>query len=469
MNYKYINFMRMTNSNELYGADLWDRALIKIEKETTQASFKTWFKDSVLLKIEDGVVYIGVATRIMRDWLKAKYYKLILKTLREMNPDIRNVEFTVSKMVGKKKKKTNPAQTEKQNTPFANALPIENLYVNKEDNLNPRYTFDSFVVGPFNQLAYAAAQAILQSPAITYNPLYVYGSTGHGKTHLIQAIGNKFKQMYPNQKVFYVSSEKFTVDYTNAIQTGKGKQFKDKYRQYDMLIVDDIQFIADKEKTQEELFHLFNALYDNNKQIIFSSDKHPNSMKGLEDRLRSRFSSGMVTEIPAPDTDSRIAILKEKFASHNFIIENDILEIIAKEIRGNIRDIEGIVNNIVLNTHSKNRDLRLPEIRAIIQNNIRPAKNITPKDVVDIVSDYYNVNPSTIYEKTRKKEVVRPRQVIMYLLREDVGVSYPTIGETLGGRDHTTVIHSCEKIKKELENDYMLQQEIEQIRSIMRS
>ncbi len=461
--------MRMTNSNELYGADLWDRALIKIEKETTQASFKTWFKDSVLLKIEDGVVYIGVATRIMRDWLKAKYYKLILKTLREMNPDIRNVEFTVSKMVGKKKKKTNPAQTEKQNTPFANALPIENLYVNKEDNLNPRYTFDSFVVGPFNQLAYAAAQAILQSPAITYNPLYVYGSTGHGKTHLIQAIGNKFKQMYPNQKVFYVSSEKFTVDYTNAIQTGKGKQFKDKYRQYDMLIVDDIQFIADKEKTQEELFHLFNALYDNNKQIIFSSDKHPNSMKGLEDRLRSRFSSGMVTEIPAPDTDSRIAILKEKFASHNFIIENDILEIIAKEIRGNIRDIEGIVNNIVLNTHSKNRDLRLPEIRAIIQNNIRPAKNITPKDVVDIVSDYYNVNPSTIYEKTRKKEVVRPRQVIMYLLREDVGVSYPTIGETLGGRDHTTVIHSCEKIKKELENDYMLQQEIEQIRSIMRS
>jgi chromosomal replication initiator protein len=449
----------MTNNT-----NLWETALLKIEQETTEASFKTWFKDSILLKQEDGVIYIGVATRIMRDWLQDKYYKTILKTLRDIDPELRNVEFTVSKMVGKKKKAT-PVNTSQTST---NPLPIDNLYVDKVDNLNPRYTFDSFVVGPFNQLANAAAQAVLNSPALTYNPLYIYGSTGHGKTHLIQALGNKFKQLYPSKKVFYVSSEKFTVDYTTAVQGGRAKQFKDKYRQYDVLIVDDVQFIADKEKTQEELFHLFNALYDSNKQIIFSSDKHPNSMKGLEDRLRGRFSSGMVTEIPAPDTDSRIAILKEKIAGHNFVLDDKTIEVVAKELRGNIRDIEGIVNNIILTTQSKGRDLRLPEIRAIIQNNMRPTKNITPKDVVNVVADYYSINPAIIYEKTRKKEVVRPRQIIMYILREDVGISYPTIGEQLGGRDHTTVIHSCDRVKKMLEEDYTLQQEIDQIRTIMR-
>ncbi len=452
----------MTNNT-----NLWENALLKIEQETTEASFKTWFKDSILLKQEDGVVYIGVATRIMRDWLQDKYYKLILKTVRDIDPELRNVEFTVSKMVGKKKK-TQTTDASKTQVTKTSSLPIESLYVDKNDNLNPRYTFDTFVVGPFNQLANAAAEAVLNSPALTYNPLYVYGSTGHGKTHLIQALGNRFKQMYPNKKVFYVSSEKFTVDYTNAVKTGRGKQFKDKYRQYDVLIVDDVQFIADKEKTQEELFHLFNALYDCNKQIIFSSDKHPNSMKGLEDRLRGRFSSGMVTEIPAPDTDSRIAILKEKIAVHNFTLDNRTIEVVAKELRGNIRDIEGIVNNIVLTTRSKGRDLRLPEVRGIIQNNMRPTKNITPKDVVDVVADYYGLNPAIIYEKTRKKEVVRPRQIIMYILREDVGTSYPTIGEQLGGRDHTTVIHSCDRVRKMLEDDVNLQQEVDQIRTIMR-
>ena len=455
----------MTNTN-IDTTNLWETALLKIREETTEASFKTWFKDSILLKEDDGVIYIGVATRIMRDWLQDKYYKLILKTLRDINPELRNVEFTVSKMVNKKKKaqKEQPSKV----TTVTNTLPIDKLYVDKNDNLNPRYTFDTFVVGPFNQLANAAAQAILSSPALTYNPLYVYGSTGHGKTHLIQALGNKFKQLYPSKKVFYVSSEKFTQDYTSSVQTGRAKQFKDKYRQYDVLIVDDVQFIADKEKTQEELFHLFNALYDSNKQIIFSSDKHPNTMKGLEDRLRGRFSSGMITEIPAPDTDSRIAILKEKLSMHNFTLDNKTIEIIAKELRGNIRDIEGIVNNIVLTTQSKGRDLRLPEIRSIIQNNIRPTKNITPNDVVDIVADYYGLNPTKIYEKTRKKEVVKPRQIIMYLLREDAGISYPTIGEQMGGRDHTTVIHSCDRVKNMLEDDHVLQQEIDQIRTIIR-
>lgn len=447
---------------------IWEEVLLKVEQEVSEASFKTWFKDSVLLKEEEGVITIGVGTRIMRDWLHNKYYKLILKYLREIEPNIRNIEFTVSKAATKKKKvqKTTKTQSSGDYT-TTEALPINNLYVDRTDNLNPRYTFETFVVGPFNELAFAASQAVLNSPVLTYNPLFIYGSTGHGKTHLIQALGNKFKQKYPSKKVFYVSSEKFTTDYTTAVQTGKGKQFKDKYRQYDVLIIDDIQFIADKEKTQEELFHLFNALYENNKQIIFSSDKHPNSMQGFEDRLRSRFSSGMVTEIPAPDTDSRIAILKEKFTTQNFTLPHTTVEEIAKALHGNIRDIEGIVNNIVLNTHSKGRDLNIHEITNIIQHNIRPAKNISVKDVITIVADYYNLNPTIIYEKTRKKEVVKPRQIIMYLLREEVGISYPSIGEQLGGRDHTTVIHSCEKVKHMLESDQTIMREIEQIRTIM--
>jgi chromosomal replication initiator protein len=346
-------------------------------------------------------------------------------------------------------------------------LPLDDFYINKNDNLNPRYTFETFVVGPFNQLAHAASQVITQKPGIVYNPLFIYGSTGHGKTHLIQAVGNQIKRTNPNKKIFYVTSERFAVDYLNSVQDGKANTFKEKYRQYDMLIMDDIQFLSDKEKTQEELFHLFNALYDNNKQIIFSSDKHPNYIPGLEERLKSRFNAGMIADIPPPDHESRMAILKSKTAQNNFLLPDDVIEYISREVQGNIRELEGILNSIIFQSQIKGKIPNQNEIRAIIKNSSKPKKSVSAKDVIKKIADFYEVNENEIYEKTRKKEIVKPRQLIMYILREDFGVSYPSIGEKLGGRDHTTVIHSCEKIKKDLKISQTLPHELEQIRSLL--
>ncbi len=445
---------------------LWENALVDIELSISKANFSTWFKNTAIQKVDGGVVYLGVPNQFVKDWLSTKYHKFILKTLRKFSSDVRGLEYTISKdqkspngRVGGQEK-TFPTHT-------VSELPLDNFYINKSDNLNPRYTFDTFIVGPFNQLAHAAAQVITEKPGIVYNPLFVYGSTGHGKTHLIQSVGNYIKKINQNKKIFYVTSERFAVDYLNAVQEGKANTFKEKYRQYDVLIMDDIQFLSDKEKTQEELFHLFNALYDNNKQIIFSSDKHPNYIPGLEDRLKSRFNAGMIVDIPEPDHESRIAILKAKAAQNNFTLPDETIEYISHEVQGNIRELEGILNSIIFQSQVKGRVPNQSEIRGIIKNSSKPKKSISAKEVIKKIADFYEISEESIYEKTRKKEIVKPRQLVMYILREDYGVSYPSIGEKLGGRDHTTVIHSCEKIKKDIKKDTILTQEIEQIRSLL--
>jgi chromosomal replication initiator protein len=340
-------------------------------------------------------------------------------------------------------------------------------YINRDDNLNPRYTFETFVIGPFNELAHAAAQAIIRQPGIVYNPLFIYGNSGHGKTHIIQAIGNYIKNHNREKRVFYTTSEKFTSDIVNSLQTNKISQLKDKYRKYDVLIMDDIQFLSGKEKTQEELFHLFNTLYDNNKQIVFSSDKHPNFIPGLEDRLKSRFNQGMIVDIPKPDHESRMAILNNKAKIHNVPVSNEVVDYLAATIEGNIRELEGALNTIIMQTQLKGRELNINEIKILIKNNAKPKKNVSVKDLIKTVADFYNIDEESIYNKTRRKEVVRPRQITMYILREDFNISYPTIGEKMGGRDHTTVIHSCEKVKNDLKLDSTLLQEINQIRSMI--
>jgi chromosomal replication initiator protein len=413
-----------------------------------------------------GIVNLSVPNQFVKDWLTNKYHKDILKTLRSFSTEVRGLEYTISRDQKGGLSKNRPGMKQfNQNS--VGELPLDDFYINKNDNLNPRYTFDTFVVGPFNQLAHAAAQVITQKPGIVYNPLFIYGSTGHGKTHLIQAVGNYIKKVNPNRKVFYVTSERFAVDYLNSVQEGKANTFKEKYRQYDVLIMDDIQFLADKEKTQEELFHLFNALYDNNKQIIFSSDKHPNYIPGLEDRLKSRFNAGMIADIPPPDHESRMAILKSKTAQNNFLLPDDMIEYISNEVQGNIRELEGVLNSIIFQSQVKGRIPNQNEIRAIIKNSSKPKKSVSAKDVIKKIADFYEINENSIYEKTRKKEIVKPRQLIMYILREDFGVSYPSIGEKLGGRDHTTVIHSCEKIKNDLKTNPTLGQEIDQIRALL--
>lgn len=438
---------------------LWDDALVKIELAITPANFKTWFRDTYILALEDGTVTLAVPSVFVRDWIQDKFQSMILKTLRELSPHVRSIEYAV---VQRNERRQESSKTQTVNA----ALPLEDYYINKSDNLNPRYSFDTFVIGPYNALAHAAAKTVADKPGIAYNPLFIYGKTGHGKTHLIQAVGNHIKRA--GRRVFYVTSERFAVDYFNALQSGSANNFKDKYRQYDVLVMDDVQFLASKEKTQEELFHLFNALHDTNKQIVFSSDVHPALLPGLEDRLRSRFAQGMIVDIPAPDFESRAAILKAKAAQNSITLAEDVVDYLAQTIEGNIRELEGALNTIMCQSQLLGRTLTLDEVKVIIKNNSRPRKTLAVSDVVDKVARYFDIDQASIYEKTRRKEVVRPRQIIMYILREDFQVSYPAIGKKLGGRDHTTVIHSCEKVKAEIATSSDLEEELSQIRALLK-
>ncbi|MBX4189568.1 chromosomal replication initiator protein DnaA [Candidatus Parcubacteria bacterium] len=401
---------------------LWDGALTEIELAISKPAFVTWFKDTHIVKREENTIVLSVPNAFARELFLDRYHTTILKLLRDRDHTIHAVEYVINK--------EEPKRKEGRDDKFfgMSSLPLPEMAVNKEDNLNPRYTFETFIIGPFNELAHAAAQAVLKKPGIMYNPLFIYGSTGHGKTHLIQAIGNHIKTQSPSKRVYYMTSEKFGQDCMNALQTQKMSVFKDKYRKYDVLIMDDIQFFSEKQKFQEELFHLFNSLYDNNKQVIFSSDKHPHFISGLEDRLKSRMSAGMIVDIPAPDQESRTAILEAKAKSQGLTLSAEVIDYLSRVVVGNIRDLEG-----VLQTKKK--------------------KN--------------SIQEESIYEKTRRKEIIKPRQVIMYILREDFSISYPSIGDKLGGRDHTTVIHSCEKIKEDLKQDQVLSQEITQIRNLL--
>lgn len=439
--------------------DLWKNCLMEIESGISKANFSTWFKNTSIIKEDTGIVYIGVPNEFVRDWLINKYHKLITKTIADAYENMRAVEYIIVKTENLKQE---PAVIT-EITP-EKELPLRDLYINQEDNLNPRYQFNSFIVGTFNELAYAAAQAIIDSPGTKYNPFFIYGGTGLGKTHLIQAVGNSIKEKYPNKKVHYMTLEKFATDFVNSLQNNKANSFKEKYRKYDLLIIDDIQFIGKMEKIQEELFHTFNTFHENNKQIIFSSDKHPNYIPELADRLKSRFAAGMIVDISEPEYESRLAILKVKLRELNVDLAEELVEYVAGSVQGNIRELEGSLNLIVCQYRLKNKPLTLMEVKNLLKNSMRPKKNMAIKDVVKIVSEYYKLEETSVYEKTRKKEIVKARQIVMYLLREDFNVSYPLIGQKLGGKDHTTVIHSCLKIKEDLKNDSQLLQELEQIR-----
>lgn len=443
---------------------LWEGALTEIELSISKANFTTWFKDTSIARMEEGVVHLSVPNTFVKDWLLNKYHKFILRSLRNLSDQVRALEYTVTKEDARKRE----AAVAKTYSPsLTSELPLQDYYVDKETNLNPRYTFDSFVVGQFNELAHAAALAIIKSPGIIYNPLFVYGSTGHGKTHLIQAIGNRIRISFPNYRIFYMTSEKFSQEFLSSMQNNRIPQFKEKFRQYDCLIMDDIQFFSEKERSQEELFHLFNELYAHNKQIIFSSDRHPNYIQGLEERLKSRFAAGMTVDIPPPDRESRVSILKTKARLMKFKLADDVADYISAALEGNIRELEGMLNSIMMKTQVQGRDLDVMEVKAILKNTSKPKKALSIKEITKVVADFYNIDENHIYEKTRRKEVVKPRQLVMYILREDCRLSFPLIGQRLGGRDHTTVIHSCDKIKNEILEDPNLLQEINQVRALL--
>lgn len=438
--------------------ELWENALVELELTISRPNFNTWFKDTHIVRVEDGTVYLGVPSQFARDWLSTKFHKDILGSLRSLSESVRVVEYVISRG-SKKTEEVRPG-------PSVAELPLETVHA--KTNLNPRFTFGSFVVGPFNELAHAAAQAVIRKPGIAYNPLLVYGPTGLGKTHLIQAIGNHFRVNAPERKVQYVTSEKFSMDYVSAVQAGKVQSFKEKYRQFDLLIMDDIQFLAKMEKTKEEFFHLFNYLHDGNKQLVFTSDQHPNLIQNLEDRLKSRFNAGMIVSVIPPDHDSRLAIIRTKAAAHNFFLADEVMEYLATTIEGNVRELEGALNTLLCHFEMRGEPLTLNDTKTLLRGAGSAKKVVSVQEVVKTIASFYGVEESSIYEKTRRKEVVRPRQVIMFLLREDFRISFPTIGEKLGGRDHTTVIHSCDKIKENLRSDSVLNQELHQIRLMLK-
>ncbi len=446
---------------ELDTKQLWENVLTNIELSISPASFKIWFAETHIVRIDDGVLVVGVPNQLTKDWLNEKFGKLILKTVRGFVDTVRAVDFVVSKDTGRR-------VPEKVVVPQrGDELPLTDYLINRSDNLNPRYNFDSFVVGPFNELAYTAAVAVAQNPGIAYNPLFVYGETGRGKTHLIQAVGAHIKKNAPTKKVFYLTAERFGFEFMTAINNRTIPQFKEKYRSYDVLIIDDMQFFSKKGTLQEEFFHLFNTLHDANKQIICSSDRHPNLIQDITDRLKSRFIAGMTVAIQEPDHVSRMAIIKAKADSLKLSLSDAIIEQLSLAVPGNIREIEGMLNTILCQQQLKG-PLSDDGVKELIKTTARPKKNISVKHVIQRIAEFYSIDETNMYAKTRRREVVKPRQIIMYILREDFHMSYPAIGSVFGGRDHTTVIHACEKIKVDMSADEELKNQIDEIRGMLK-
>lgn len=447
---------------ELDTKQLWENTLTNIELSISPASFKMWFGETHIVRIEDGVVFVGVPNQLTKEWVSERFGKLVLKTIRGFVDTLRGVEYIVSKESLKRVPEKVIVETRPESE-----LPLSDYYINRSDNLNPRYTFDTFVVGPFNELAFTAGQVVVKNPGIAYNPLFVYGETGRGKTHLTQAVGNQIKKAYPSKKVFYLTAERFGFEFMNAINNRSIPSFKDKYRSYDVLIIDDIQFFSKKGTIQEEFFHLFNTLHDANKQIVCSSDKHPNLIPDITERLKSRFIAGMAVAINEPDHESRMAIIKTKAESMNLMLSDLTIENLSIAVPGNIREIEGMLNTILCQIQLKGT-LSEDQIKDLIKTTARPKRTVSVKHVISRIAEFYNIDEASMYAKTRRREVVRPRQIMMYILREDFHLSYPAIGTVFGGRDHTTVIHACEKVRGGITTDTDLKTQIEEIRGMLK-
>jgi len=437
--------------------ELWQAALAQIKLLISPANFNTWFKNTEILKAQDNKVLLSVPNSFIKEWFEQKYHQMILKVLKGLKPEIKEIEYIIGKALPSFQKKATKKISLTQSELF-------NFEIDEKTRLNPRYTFSNFVVGSFNELAYAAAQAIIEAPGKIYNPLFIYGGVGLGKTHLLQAIGNflaKNKQM----KVIYFQSNKLIEEIINAVRNNTIEELKKTFKDVEVLILDDVQFLSGKEKTQEEFFFIFNYLYEKNRQIVLSSDRPPKIIPSLAERLKSRFEGGMIADISVPDYESRIAILKVKSQERNINLPKEVLDYIATNIKNNIRELEGALNILTTFIKLQKKEVNLEVAKKLLKNLISPSPKIsTFKKIVKIVSEFYDVKEEDILSKIRRKEVLKPRHVIMYLLRNELNYSYPAIAQKFGGKDHTTVIHACEKIKKELLKNEELAEEINQLK-----
>ena len=439
--------------------DLWDKTLNIIKGELTEVSFNTWIKSCEPICISSNTIKISVPNSFTQDILEKRYKDLVINSIEAACSKTYKLEFLIASEIQEAEEKEVRTKEPKKDSIA--------ITVNDEMSsiLNPKYTFDSFVIGNSNRFAHAASLAVAESPAKAYNPLFIYGGVGLGKTHLMHAIGHYILQNNPSAKVAYVSSEKFTNELINAIKDDKNEEFRTKYRSVDVLLIDDIQFIAGKERTQEEFFHTFNTLHEANKQIILSSDRPPKEISTLEDRLRSRFEWGLIADIQAPDFETRMAILKKKADVEKLNVPNEVMVYIATKIKSNIRELEGALIRIVAYSSLTNReitvDLATEALKDIISN--KQNKSITIDLIQDVVAAYFNLRVEDLKSQRRTRNVAYPRQIAMYLSRKLTDMSLPKIGEEFGGRDHTTVIHAYEKISESLNNDESLENTINDI------
>lgn len=440
---------------------LWELTLGEIESQLSRANFYTWLKNSRLVEKKEGVFYISLPNNFAKEWVENKYQKTLLGIVRVHDSSAKKLEFVVgAQHEAQPLRRVSVADFNK----FENKMEFE-FKVDPETNLNPRYSSKSFIVGASNELAYTAAQAIIQEPGTKYNPFFIYGGVGLGKTHLIQMIGNEIKSLYGGKiRPRYVSSEKFTSDIVWAIRNKRMEDIKKRYRDVDILIIDDIQFIGGKEKTEEEFFHTFNALYEHNKQIIISSDRPPQSIPTLEERLRSRFEGGLIADVSYPEYEMRVAIIKSKLQENNYQLSEGIIDLVARKVKKNIRELEGVLNKIIFYQQVKKTDITEKMAEDIIDKSVKNfSRRVSDDQILKSVAEFFNISVGDLIEKGRKKEVVEPRQVAMYLLRDILDMSYPYIGEKLG-RDHTTAIHAVEKINQEINKNSVLNQKVNLIK-----
>ncbi len=445
--------------------ELWQTVLSEIELQISRPNFVTWLKNSRLVENTEGSALVALPNHFAKEWVETKYHKLILGVIRNHDGSVRKIEYAVEGSLVKVSQRSRVVGAdfdEKQ-------LAFQEMKVDPETNLNPRYSMGSFVVGSSNELAYSAVAAVVQNVGVKYNPLFIYGGVGLGKTHLIQAAGNEIKSLSGGKiKVRYVTSEKFTNDVVWAIRNRRVEDIKSTYRTTDVLIIDDIQFIGGKEKTEEEFFHTFNALYEQNKQIIISSDRPPRAIPTLEERLRSRFEGGMIADIGIPDYETRVAIIKTKLQERGAGVEDQVVDMIAKRFQRNIREIEGILNKLIFYQLSYQKPLTSAAAEKMINEAIERSKpNVTPAQIVKAVANFFEISANDLVGKGRSKEFIEPRQIAMFLMRDMLNMSYPYIASKVGNRDHTTAIYSYKKVADNITKDPTMTDKVAMIKEIV--
>ena len=450
---------------------VWRAALGELQVSLSPANFETWLRDTLLVDVDEQRVRIAVPNGFAKDWLESRYRSLISQTLARIVGYSVQVEFVIGPTPDAPEEQSlQPALKTAPNV--AQQVRVEPTRVGGEGGttfLNPRYTFSNFIVGSANRLAHAASLSVAERPGHAYNPLFLYGGVGLGKTHLMHAIGNQVIAKFPRKRVVYATSEKFTNEFITSIQQGKIDEFRARYRRIDLLLIDDIQFIADKERTQEEFFHTFNAIHEDGKQIVLSSDRPPKGILTLEERLRSRFEWGLIADLTAPDLETRIAILRAKAEEGAVPITSDVVEFIARKVVSNIRELEGALNRIVAYASMGVMPIGIELAQAVLSNVLyNPKKRqVTPERVAKVVSEYYSVPMDVLQGQKRDKAIVVPRQIAMFLMRQETDVSLLRIGAELGGRDHSTVLHACDKISREVGVNDELRREIAAVRELI--